>query len=263
MIFSRTVGIDYSGAETPRTRLSGLQVCCELGAGPARVGPPQRGNIKNWNRQEIAKWLVATLKEDTPTLVGIDHAFSFPEEYFVKYGLPRNNWPAFLDDFQKNWPTDTCDATVANIRTNSGMDRFRTGAATWLRVTERYTPAPAKSVFHFDIPGQVATSTHAGLPWLRYIRRNLKGRVHFWPFDGWTIPPGKSAVAEVYPALWKSCFRRRDRRSSPHEHDAYSIAAWLWMADQAGILPDFLTPPSDLTDSEFKAAQEEGWILGV
>ena len=261
MIFSRTIGIDYSGAETPRTRLSGLQVYCESGAGPTRVEPPQRGNIKNWNRQDIAKWLVAMLKEDTPTLVGIDHAFSFPEEYFVKYGLPRNNWPAFLDDFQKHWPTDTVDATVANIRKKPDMGNCRTGAPTWLRVTERHAPGPAKSAFHFGIPGQVAPSTHAGLPWLRYIRRNLKERVHFWPFDGWTIPPGKSAIAEVYPALWKRCFRR-DSRSSD-EHDAYSIAAWLWLAGHAGILSDFLSPPCKLTDLELKATQVEGWILGV
>src|SRR5262249_54846432 len=43
-------------------------------------------------------------------------------------------------------------------------------------------------------------STHAGIPWLRFLRKNLGDRVHFWPFDGWKVPPGKSAVVEVYPA---------------------------------------------------------------
>jgi hypothetical protein len=31
-------------------------------------------------------------------------------------------------------------------------------------------------------------STHAGNPWLRYIRERLGKRIHFWPFDGWDIP---------------------------------------------------------------------------
>ena len=48
-----------------------------------------------------------------------------------------------------------------------------------------------------SIQGSVAKSTHAGIPWLRYLRQQLGGRVHFWPFDGWAIPPGKWAIAEA------------------------------------------------------------------
>ena len=39
----------------------------------------------------------------------------------------------------------------------------------------------AKSVFHFDVPGSVAKSTHAGLSWLRYIRHEVGDRVHIYP----------------------------------------------------------------------------------
>jgi hypothetical protein len=53
----------------------------------------------------IAEWLVERLAEDAPTLVGIDHGFSFPLRYFEAHGL-KPNWPAFLDDFQLHWPTD-------------------------------------------------------------------------------------------------------------------------------------------------------------
>ena len=52
-----------------------------------------------------------------------------------------------------------------------------------------------------DLQGSVAKSTHAGIPWLRFIRQRLRDRVHFWPFDGWDIPAGRSAVVEVYPSL--------------------------------------------------------------
>lgn len=43
-------------------------------------------------------------------------------------------------------------------------------------------------MFHFDVQGAVAKSSHAGIPWLRYPYRQLGGRVHFWPFDDWAAP---------------------------------------------------------------------------
>jgi hypothetical protein len=81
----------------------------------------------------------------------------------------------------------------------------------------------------------------------------------FWPFDGWNIPAGRSAVAEVYPALWSRGFAREDRTSD--QHDAYSIAAWLSRADRDGSLAAFLKP--DLGPQEQVVAQVEGWILGA
>lgn len=57
--------------------------------------------------------------------------------------------------------------------------------------------------FHFDVQGSVAKSTHSGLPWLRYIKRELAERVHFWPFEGWNPPAGTHVVAEVYPSHWR------------------------------------------------------------
>jgi hypothetical protein len=105
----------------------------------------------------------------------------------------------------------------------------------------------------------VAKSTHAGIPWLRFIRQRLGARVHFWPFDGWDIPPGRSAIAEVYPALWNLEFDRADRTSD--QHDAYTIAAWLSRADRNGSLAAFLKP--ELSPPERAQAQVEGWILGV
>jgi hypothetical protein len=45
------------------------------------------------------------LVEETPSLVGIDHAFSFPLRYFEAHHL-KPDWSEFLDDFQLHWPTD-------------------------------------------------------------------------------------------------------------------------------------------------------------
>jgi hypothetical protein len=190
--------------------------------------------------------------------VGIDHGFSFPLRYFEVHGL-LPDWPRFLDDFQRHWPTDEDHVYVDFVREGvAGNGAKRTGNACWRRLTEECAGG-AKSVFHFDVPGQVAKSTHAGIPWLRFIRQRLGERVHFWPFDGWDIPAGRSAIAEVYPALWSRGFVNEGRTRD--QHDAFSIAAWLSRADRGGSLAAFLKP--ELNPAERTVAQVEGWILGV
>src|SRR5439155_18243386 len=102
--------------------------------------------------------------------------------------------------------------------------RGRCGNFRWRRMTELRCGS-AKSVFHFDVQGSVAKSTHAGLPWLRFLRRQVGRRVHFWPFDDWNIPAERSAIVEVYPSLWSRGFAREGRTDD--QHDAYSVAAWI------------------------------------
>ena len=218
----------------------------------------RRAPRKYWTRKGIAEWLVERLAEDAPTLVGIDHGFSFPLRYFEAHGL-LPDWPTFLDDFQRHWPTDDDHTYVDFVRDGiHGNGAARMGNARWRRLTEERAGG-AKSVFHFDVQGSVAKSTHAGIPWLRFIRQRLGARVHFWPFDGWDIPAGRSAIAEVYPALWSRGFANEGRTGD--QHDAFSIAAWLSRADRDGSLAAFLNP--DLSPPERTLAQVEGWILGV
>jgi hypothetical protein len=257
-VFSRYIGIDYSGAQTPTASLKGLRVYLVEGdAPPVEVAPPPSPR-RYWSRRGIAEWLVVRLAEDAPTLVGIDHGFSFPLRYFEAHGL-KPDWPTFLDDFQRHWPTDDDHAYVDFVREGvMGNGAARTGNARWRRLTEERAGS-AKSVFHFDVQGSVAKSTHAGIPWLRFIRQKLGERVHFWPFDGWDVPARRSAIAEVYPSLWSRTFAREAR--NPDQHDAYCIAAWLSRADRDGSLVAYLRP--DLTPRERAVAQVEGWILGV
>lgn len=105
----------------------------------------------------------------------------------------------------------------------------------------------------------VAPGTHAGIPWLRFLRHRLGAKVHFWPLDGWGVPAGRSAIAEVYPALWGRGIARGDLTAD--QHDALSIAAWLAAADRSGSLSGFLPP--GLRAAEKGGARVEGWILGV
>jgi hypothetical protein len=255
--FERYIGIDYSGAETCESSLKGLRVYVADRANvPREISPPPSPR-KNWTRKAIAYWLIERLSEASPTLVGIDHGFSFPLRYFEKYDIPHD-WPTFLDDFQKHWPTDERNTYVDFVREGEcGNGAARCGNSRWRRITE--TRAGAKSVFHFDVPGSVAKSTHAGIPWLRFLRMRAGDRVHFWPFDGWTMPPGKSAVVEIYPALWSHSFPRGGRDS--HQQDAYATAEWLRQSDQDGSLTRFFSP--SLTEQERKVAAIEGWILGI
>jgi len=256
-IFSRYIGIDYSGAQVPIAHLKGLRIYLTGGKQqPAEVPSPLKPR-QGWTRRGIAEWLVDVLAQDTPTLVGIDHGFSFPLAYFERHGLPLD-WPAFLDDFQRHWPTADDHTWVDFVREGDvGNGAARTGSSRWRRLAE--TRTRAKSVFHFDVPGSVAKSTHAGIPWLRFIRQRLGPRVHFWPFDGWEIPEGRSAVAEVYPALWNRGFPSEAR--TPDQHDAWCIAAWLSRADRDGTLAGYLAP--QLAAAERGVAAVEGWILGV
>ncbi len=254
MRFKKHIGIDYSGAQTSESRLRALQVYAAVhDEEPLKISTATKG-AKNWSRREIAQYCLKTLKSSGPVIIGIDHGFSFPLTYMQRYGL--QSWDAFLQDFTRHWPTADPNTYVDFFRDNNP----RTGDSSELRLCEQWT-ATAKSVFLFDVQGSVAKSTHTGLPWLLWLREMppSRSRVHFWPFDGFEVPEGKSVIVEVYPALYKRRFPRADR--SPDEHDAWSVAAWLQEADRRGTLDQYFAPP--LTLPERKQAKLEGWILGV
>ncbi len=119
--FDRYVGIDYSGAQTPTSSLKGLRVhVADRASLPREVLPPPSPR-KYWTRRGIAEWLAARLAEDQATMVGIDHAFSFPVWYFQTHQLPLD-WPIFLDDFQRHWPTDDDNTYVDFVRDGSVGD---------------------------------------------------------------------------------------------------------------------------------------------
>ena len=259
--FTRYLGLDYSGAQTPTSSLKGLRLYAatsENECDPVEILPPC-GAKKYWTRRGVTEWLTAELRDGPPTLLGIDHAFSFPLRYFETHQLAAD-WPAFLDDFCQHWPTDE-DHTYVNFVLDGmlGNAAARTGDSRWRRLTEVRSRA-AKSVFHFHVQGSVAKSTHAGLPWLRHLRRELGPRLHCWPFDGWTPPAGVSVAAEIYPRLWSANYPAETR--TPDQHDAYSVARWLRDSDRHGTLLTEAFAPR-LTEAERTLAQVEGWILGL
>ena len=117
--FTRYIGIDYSGAETPTASLKGLRVYrVDRSSPPIEVMPPP--SPRNTERRGIAEWLVERLAED-PGAGRLDHGFSFPLRYFDVHGL-KPDWPSFLDDFQRHWPTDE-DIYVDFVRERNTRQR--------------------------------------------------------------------------------------------------------------------------------------------
>ena len=69
-----------------------------------------------------------------PTLVGIDHGFSSPLRFFEAHHLGPD-WPAFLDDFHRHWPTDEDHTYVDFVRDGlCGKGAERMGDARWRRL---------------------------------------------------------------------------------------------------------------------------------
>ena len=155
---------------------------------------------------------------------------------------------------------------VSDALAEAGYDReppgvqkkaARMGVPRWRRLTDDAVPS-AKSVFQFAGQGTVAKATHAGLPWLHHIRRKCPG-AHFWPFDGWQMPPGASVLAEVHPRLWKGSYAVDGL--TPAQQNAFTVASWLRDADMDGRLTAALCPA--LPPAVAATGQVEGWILGV
>ncbi|RLA46709.1 MAG: hypothetical protein DRR06_04465, partial [Gammaproteobacteria bacterium] len=176
MRFERYIGIDYSGAQAPESRLRALQVyevndanmspdiSAQIPRGePQKVRPPTPGT-KNWSRREVTQFCQQALQGEQAVIIGVDHNFSLPISYMERYGL--NNWDVFLRDFMRHWPTHEDYTYVDFLRD----DNPRTGDSSELRLCEKWT-ATAKSAFQFDMQGSVAKSTHAGLPWLLWLRQ--------------------------------------------------------------------------------------------
>jgi hypothetical protein len=198
----------------------------------------------------LADWLVAQLASDQPTIVGIDHCFSFPEAHLGRHNM--TNWDRVLEDVDRHWPTDR--PVRASMPGNPRM-----GQPNEYRLTEKWC-ASAKSVFQHRGQGTVFYSTHAGLPWLRTMRRRLGEGVHFWPFDGFEVPHARSVVAEVYPAMFNRRYTEAELATS-HQVDAHAACRWLQDRDQHDFLAAYFEP--SLTSAEQQTARLEGWILGV
>lgn len=252
-MFDRYVGIDYSGAREPERPIKGIRAFVAERCGEIAEQTPTSSKHANWSRQELAEWLVSLTEEDGRSLIGIDHAFSYPSSEFRRRQL--TSWDDLLHYFENHWPTRT-----RAVRECPAWHELE-GVERTFRLTDQWTQS-ALSIFHGWRGNGVNVffSTHAGIPWLRWIRDRPSNMVHFWPFDGWKVVSSKSVIVEVYPRV----FRRRYEHpfaSDSDRRDAYLVCKWFQDRDTKGLLAPYFSPP--LTDEERKKARLEGWILGV
>jgi hypothetical protein len=248
--FERYIGVRYSGRKLPTDAIRWLRVFASRGDNEPYQEWNQRGAEGRWSRRDLAEWLLEELAGELPTVVGLSHAFSFPQSYMDRHDL--KTWDDFLRDFEQHWPTQRLtvrELLPGNVRTGDPDER---------RLTGRWAGSPPGGVFRWEPQDGLAKATHAGVPWLDYLRRGAEG-VHFWPFDGFKVPKGSSVVAEVRPTHLQQRYPRED--STREEHEAYAICAWLRDRDRQSLLDPYFTPP--LSESEQARARLEGWILGV
>lgn len=248
--FQRYVGVRYSGRKGPTDQIRWLRVFSASEDHEPYQEWNERSPEGRWSRQELAEWLLELITGETPVIVGLDHAFSFPQSYMDRHNL--KSWPEFLQDFEQHWPTNRLsvrELLPGNVRTGDPDER---------RLTGRWAGTPRGGVFRFELQDGLAKATHAGIPWLDYLRR-AGDRAHFWPFDGFEVPAKRSVVAEVRSA---NLLQRYPQEGlSREEHEAFAICAWLQDRDRLGLLGGYFTPP--LSGGEKGQAMAEGWILGV
>ena len=126
--FVRTIGIDYSGAKTPTSSLEGLRVYLAEGdAAPAEV-PPPLSSRKYWTRRGVAEWLVDRLSEKAPTLVGIDHGFSFRNVTSTRTGWSRIGLRSSTIFTVTGRPTRTIPMSISCVTAVSATVRRARGA---------------------------------------------------------------------------------------------------------------------------------------
>ena len=83
MRFTLHIGIDYSGAQTPESRLKGLQVYkAKAGHPPRKISTPTEG-AKNWTRLEVAHFCAAAIETGEPVIIGIELAQKIHKRQFA------------------------------------------------------------------------------------------------------------------------------------------------------------------------------------
>jgi hypothetical protein len=142
------------------------------------------------------------------------------------------------------------------------------------RVTETRRPG-MKSAYQLGGAGSVGLQSLFGMARLHELLRSCEDAgipLHCWPFDGWTPPPHKHVMVEVYPTICLAALRASSGAGAPpaaaqarrsDAGDAIACVRWAREQDRLGRLGAWLAPPPGLTPSERRRAALEGWVLGA
>ncbi|WP_017811423.1 hypothetical protein [Paenibacillus shenyangensis] len=272
-LFQKYIGIDYSGAERPDSRIRGLAVAGASGDGSCHLLIcPQYKSDRNlsipdskshlWSRRNIYLWLRDQLLTSSERMiVGLDYGLSYPLTALDR--LQLTDWDSFLSWSRRTWKT-------TRLTMKDSKQQVDYLNSTEKRLVEREFVPSTKSVMDLDrvsgMQGAVSYSTHTGLPWIGRLRRYQQHygmKVHFWPYDGVNIPDDHHVIVEGYPSLYRRRMQQEDWSAtmSEHERDASYIARWMQERDQADTLLAYLALPT-LSADEHRMIRREGWVLG-
>ena len=149
-------------------------------------------------RDETIDLLVGEIQSGTPTFIGFDFAFSFPQWYlrWRHLGCVGDLWHLAAREQEvwlngQTWPfwgrPGPCRCRPGNLGENRRLRQTDEGR-------ENSNP---KSVFQVYGGGAVGTGTIRGLPALTRLQ---KAGAAIWPFDD--AQPSGATVIEIYPRLF-------------------------------------------------------------
>jgi len=184
----------------------------------------------------MAEWLVERLSEDRLTMVGIDHAFSFPLRYFETYHLLQIGRPSSMT-FRSTGPpmmTILCQLYPGwPPRQGRGSFREYALAASGGRAGRRQV---GLSLRRTGLGGQV----HPCRPAMAALHEAAAWQTSsFLALRRLESPACRSVIAEVYPSLWSKRFERKGElpTSTMPIRSQRGCAVRIWMA----ALRDFRT----------------------
>ena len=196
----RCIAVDWSGAVEPRDQCKKIWV--------AEVVQGHLVQLQNGRtRRQVVDYLLKTIREGGPSVIGLDFAFSFPRWYLKEQGL---------ENVQALWNRA---ANQGDRWLNGWMSPFwglagpfksepeEVKADLGLRETDRVNGGV--SVFHVSGGANVGTGAIRGFPHLAEMR--CTGAT-IWPFD--SPVPSSPNVIEIYPRVFYGHGVRKDQDES-------------------------------------------------
>jgi hypothetical protein len=218
-IFKRFVGIDWSGAKGATQ--SGIQLA-EIEANALAPRLIRAPNGRKWSRSDVMEF-IAQLR-DTPTLVGIDFAFSVPwstgGDLFGAHHVSdvRSLWAlveSICDGTPHLYAGPVWTATNSPFRPYIFHHHTKHTGEHYDRRNRREVEkleGNAISVYHMVGP-QVGAGSFSGMRMLHHVAKSREKAIAIWPFD--VVDGTKTAVVEIYPSF----FYRKAGARRPNNND--------------------------------------------
>ncbi|MDD5643405.1 MAG: hypothetical protein PHX53_17265 [Syntrophales bacterium] len=203
--FDRFIGIDWAGAENPKSSIQVAQ-CSKGSEIPEIVLNHVQGN---WRRKEVLNWLIKCHNNGERVLAGFDFAFAYPycdrRAYFPGHKHTPKNVESLWklvdsicnpEDFYGGpfyKPPPFCDYLLYQTYKGERYDAR-------LRHTDKLCSGNPQPIFKCVGAESVGIGSIAGMRMLHHIKTHLNKEFQIWPFE--KENNGRSMIVEIYPTLF-------------------------------------------------------------